>query len=84
MKDQLVREMEKGDVFSGFSEQPISFPPTYKFNVNSDEYDTSEKQRTQSWTDRILFKSRRRTSITGHLYGYCDSIRSSDHRYYGV
>jgi hypothetical protein len=50
MKDQLVREMEKGDVFSGFSEQPISFPPTYKFNVNSDEYDTSEKQRTQSWT----------------------------------
>ena len=39
-----------GNVFQGFSEQPINFPPTYKFDLNSDLYDSSEKKRTPSWT----------------------------------
>ena len=39
-----------GHVFQGFSEQPIKFPPTYKFDINSDIYDSSEKQRVPSWT----------------------------------
>ena len=37
-------------MFKGFSEQPINFPPTYKFDLNSDSYDSSEKRRTPSWT----------------------------------
>ena len=43
-----------GNVFQGFSEQPISFAPSYKFDPNSDVYDTSEKQRVPSWTVRSM------------------------------
>ncbi len=39
-----------GNVFQGFSEQPISFPPSYKFDSNSNTYDSSEKKRIPSWT----------------------------------
>lgn len=39
-----------GNVFEGFSEQPITFPPTYKFDLHSDTYDSSERRRTPSWT----------------------------------
>lgn len=38
----------------GFVEEQIRFPPTYKFDVNTDTYDTSKKARIPSWTDRIL------------------------------
>ena len=39
-----------GNVFRGFSEQPISFAPSYKFDLHSDVYDSSEKRRVPSWT----------------------------------
>ena len=37
--DQLLQEMTKKTVFMGFTEGPITFKPTYKYNVNSDEWD---------------------------------------------
>ena len=37
--DQLLQEMTKKTVFTGFTEGPITFKPTYKYNVNSDEWD---------------------------------------------
>ena len=43
-----------GNVFEGFSEQPINFPPTYKFDLNQDVYDSSELVRVPSWT--VSFK----------------------------
>ena len=39
-----------GNVFNGFSEQPISFLPSYKYDIHSDEFDTSELRRVPSWT----------------------------------
>ena len=38
------------NAFERFSEQPITFPPSYKFDVGTNVYDSSEKQRTPSWT----------------------------------
>ena len=38
-----------------FTEPPLNFRPTYKFDINSDEYDTGKKQRPPAWTDRILY-----------------------------
>ncbi|ORX93157.1 DNase I-like protein [Basidiobolus meristosporus CBS 931.73] len=32
-RDQLTQEREKGTVFPNFEEAPITFPPTYKFDV---------------------------------------------------
>ncbi|XP_074368737.1 type I inositol polyphosphate 5-phosphatase 8-like isoform X1 [Apium graveolens] len=60
-KDQLKREQRAGRIFEGWEEGNISFPPTYKYLINSDDYvgQTSlskEKQRTPAWCDRILWK----------------------------
>ncbi|XP_026327443.1 inositol polyphosphate 5-phosphatase K-like isoform X1 [Hyposmocoma kahamanoa] len=51
--DQLLAVMESGEAFSEFTEPEIRFPPTYKFNVGTDDYDVKRKP---SWTDRILNK----------------------------
>lgn len=37
--DQLLAVMDSGDAFSEFSEADIKFPPTYKYNIGTDEYD---------------------------------------------
>ncbi|CAK8671196.1 unnamed protein product [Clavelina lepadiformis] len=55
-KDQLMKHMKHKGVISEFCEAAITFPPSYKFDVDSDLYDTSEKQRVPAWTDRILYR----------------------------
>ncbi|XP_076853838.1 phosphatidylinositol polyphosphate 5-phosphatase type IV isoform X3 [Brachyhypopomus gauderio] len=67
-------------IFKGFQEAPIHFPPTYKFDVGCDVYDTTSKQRTPSYTDRILFRDRQADDIKVVKYVSCSSIRTSDHR----
>jgi hypothetical protein len=54
--DQLARTIADRRAFPGFAEGKIAFAPTFKFDKESDEYDTSHKQRIPAWTDRILFK----------------------------
>lgn len=89
--DQLKKQQEAGNVFKNFLEGDITFPPTYKYDLFSDDYDTSEKCRAPAWTDRILWK--RRPSFfdggssnndncsPGNLvhYGRAD-LKQSDHR----
>ena len=36
-------------------ESEIKFPPTYKYILGSNEYDTSKTKFLSSWCDRILF-----------------------------
>ncbi|XP_044140332.1 synaptojanin-1 isoform X2 [Bufo gargarizans] len=57
--DQLINQKNSGQVFRGFLEGKVSFAPTYKYDLFSDDYDTSEKCRTPAWTDRILWKRRK-------------------------
>lgn len=47
--------MKTNKLFKNYNENEISFFPTYKFDKNTDQYDTSQKQRVPSWTDRILY-----------------------------
>lgn len=42
-------------MFTNFAEGAIKFPPTYKFDPHTNIYDTTEKKRTPSYTDRILW-----------------------------
>lgn len=51
--DQLLAVMDSGEAFSEFTEHNIKFPPTYKYNIGTDNYDIKRKP---SWTDRILYK----------------------------
>ena len=53
--DQLRKCHARDQLLSRFQEDRINFLPTYKYDKNSTIYDTSKKQRTPSYTDRILF-----------------------------
>ncbi|KAG2456399.1 SYNJ1 protein, partial [Polypterus senegalus] len=57
--DQLLNQKNSNQVFRGFMEGKLDFPPTYKYDLFSDDYDTSEKCRTPAWTDRILWRRRK-------------------------
>uniref|UniRef100_A0A8D3DFM8 Phosphatidylinositol 4,5-bisphosphate 5-phosphatase A n=1 Tax=Scophthalmus maximus TaxID=52904 RepID=A0A8D3DFM8_SCOMX len=57
-KDQLNMAKDSETVLEGFHEGPLKFPPTYKFDVGTNTYDTSGKKRKPAWTDRILWRLR--------------------------
>jgi hypothetical protein len=81
--DQLRIEHEAGRVFVDFDEAEIDFAPTYKYDLFSDDWDTSEKCRVPAWTDRVLW--RKRDGLTGcsdvscRYYGRSE-LKQSDHR----
>ncbi|RKP10570.1 Endonuclease/exonuclease/phosphatase, partial [Thamnocephalis sphaerospora] len=80
--DQLLQQRRVKSVFEGFEEGTITFPPTYKFDVGTNNYDTSEKQRTPSWCDRILWRSRSGAAkyIKQQRYSSHPELLSSDHK----
>ncbi|GAB1607907.1 inositol polyphosphate 5-phosphatase K-like, partial [Argonauta hians] len=84
--DQLNRTRNQGLAFVDFKEGSITFPPTYKFDVDTDVYDTSEKQRVPAWCDRILWLSHDDSYEGVHLdikqlhYSDHPSYKISDHR----
>ncbi|XP_074846408.1 synaptojanin-2 [Carettochelys insculpta] len=53
--DQLQLQKSSGKIFKDFHEGTINFGPTYKYDVGSEAYDTSDKCRTPAWTDRVLW-----------------------------
>ncbi|XP_051255536.1 inositol polyphosphate 5-phosphatase Ka isoform X2 [Dicentrarchus labrax] len=57
-KDQLTMMKKKEQRLQEFEEGPLDFQPTYKFDLNSDTYDSSGKKRKPAWTDRILWRLR--------------------------
>lgn len=78
--DQLTKEMDNGSIFKGFQEPPICFRPSYKFDVGQDTYDTTSKQRTPSYTDRVIYRSRHKDDIHPVKYSSCLGVKTSDHR----
>lgn len=78
-RDQLLASKRKNPWFKlrAFQELPINFAPTYKYDVGTDNYDSSEKKRSPAWCDRILHRG-------GHRLEQIDyrrhEIRLSDHR----
>lgn len=79
--DQLLKEIKfnRGCRFRGFSEGPLMFAPTYKYDPRTSEYDTSEKQRSPAWCDRVLWRARIPSRV--HLLHYQRyEANVSDHR----
>ncbi|XP_045896481.1 inositol polyphosphate 5-phosphatase K [Micropterus dolomieu] len=69
-KDQLLTMKKKEPFLQEFEEGPLNFKPTYKFDRNSETYDTSTlktwlgfngKKRKPAWTDRILWRIKPKT-----------------------
>ena len=66
--DQLKNAQRTLQAFGDFHEAPITFQPTYKYDSGTSVYDTSEKARTPSWTDRVLWRQRGDGSVTSLAY----------------
>ncbi|KAI0693505.1 DNase I-like protein [Cytidiella melzeri] len=80
-QDQLLKEIKnnRGFRLRTFMEGPLTFPPTYKYDRRSDEYDSSEKRRVPAWCDRVLWRSRDPSRIEQlHYRRYEANV--SDHR----
>lgn len=71
--------MKRGLCFNEFTEAKLTFRPTYKFNVNSDEYDSGPKKRLPSWTDRILYINNPKV-LKCLSYHSDTSLKISDHK----
>jgi hypothetical protein len=48
--------MDVKAAFEGYEEGPLLFRPTYRYDVGTDNYDTSEKSRIPAWTGDHNFK----------------------------
>eukprot|EP01136_Pigoraptor_vietnamica_P028267 Opistho-1_new@85596 len=77
--DQLRLQQQYGRSFVGFDEAPLSFPPTYKYDVGSPAFDSSDKARGPAWCDRILWKATG-ARVRPLAYDSRPSVIASDHR----
>ncbi|ORY04358.1 Endonuclease/exonuclease/phosphatase [Clohesyomyces aquaticus] len=79
-RDQLLlsRKRNPGFRLRAFNEAPINFAPTYKYDVGTDNYDTSDKKRSPAWCDRLLYRGLGRIKQVD--YRRHDFVRVSDHR----
>jgi phosphatidylinositol-bisphosphatase len=83
-QEQLVIQRELGNVFAGFEEGKVVFPPTYKFQPGTDRYERrpDKKLRAPAWCDRILWKSNMHVQQASKLLAYQSiaKLNISDHR----
>ncbi|KAJ7180325.1 inositol polyphosphate phosphatase [Mycena crocata] len=74
--DQLRQAIDTGAAFAGYEEGPLLFRPTYRYDLGTDNYDTSEKMRIPAWTDRILYQGE---SLDLAVYSRAE-LKGSDHK----
>lgn len=78
-RDQLLLSKKRNPGFRlrAFNEAPITFAPTYKYDVGTDNYDSSEKRRSPAWCDRVLYRGSGRIKQVDYRR---HEVRVSDHR----
>ena len=78
-RDQLLVSRRRNPwlPIRAFTESPISFAPTYKYDVGTNRYDTSEKRRAPAWCDRILYRGAGKLKQLDYRQ---HDLRVSDHR----
>lgn len=78
-RDQLLASRRKNPGFRlrSFNEAGITFAPTYKYDVGTDDYDSSEKKRSPAWCDRVLYRGLGKVKQIEYRR---HEVRASDHR----
>ncbi|KAJ4479331.1 inositol polyphosphate phosphatase [Lentinula aciculospora] len=74
--DQLKHVMDASIAFTGYQEGPLLFKPTYRYDLGTDNYDSSEKMRIPAWTDRVLYRGHQ---LDLSAYSRAE-LRGSDHK----
>ncbi|KAI5856448.1 Endonuclease/exonuclease/phosphatase [Tricharina praecox] len=86
-RDQLTARRRAGLTCHGLEEAPVTFPPTYKYDLDapaSDDEggegreDVFVQNRWPSWTDRVLFLPSPRLEVMA--YDSIPSYKGSDHQ----
>jgi len=80
--DQLQKQQLSKQAFHGFKELlGIPFRPTYKFDVGTSRWDTSEKRRVPAWCDRVLHWTKdKNVKVAQSEYTSIEKITFSDHK----
>ena len=78
-KDQLYTSIRTKEIeLDDFYEGQIQFPPTYKFQDGTSEYDYNE--RVPGWTDRILYRANNLSDVILCKYSAIFDAKTSDHK----
>ncbi|OWZ13685.1 Multiple inositol polyphosphate phosphatase [Phytophthora megakarya] len=80
--DQLTIERLRGNVMKGFDEGPLTFPPTYKYQAGTSEYEKrpEKKLRAPAWCDRVLWRAKNPSDVKIRCYNSVPSLDVSDHK----
>ena len=78
-KDQLLNMIISKPELMELKEGPITFRPTYRYDKNLDRYDTSQKQRVPSYTDRVLVRTFPPRLTTGLDDNFCFETDCAHH-----
>jgi len=77
-RDQLILQRDLNARWSCYVEPAISFAPSYRYDIGTDDYDSSEKRRVPSWCDRIVW--RKGDAIECEKYESIMQLKMSDHK----
>ena len=78
-RDQLYTSIKTKEIeLDDFYEGQIQFPPTYKFQDGTSEYDYNE--RVPGWTDRILYRANNLSDVILCKYSAIFDAKTSDHK----
>jgi len=79
--DQLHIARREGLAFTGYTEGPVTFPPTYKYIRGTDELSLSDPpdKRLPAYTDRVLYKHSDHVQSTLETY-QMGALTESDHK----
>ena len=80
--DQFFICKNKNPLFMDLEEGDLTFDPTYKYDFNSNEYDTSVKKRVPAWCDRILWKKNKAIQLID--YNVVNYLHSDHRPVFGV
>ncbi|TYZ61130.1 hypothetical protein PybrP1_008848 [[Pythium] brassicae (nom. inval.)] len=81
-RDQLTLERKRGRAFRGFKEGAITFPPTYKYQAGTAQYEKrpEKKLRAPAWCDRVLWRAKHAEHVALLCYAAVHALDLSDHK----